>query len=139
MANVLAYPVKIIIAWGEAISGNGEIRDWLIKNGYPELGLFAFAVRNNDEARKWLLDNKFPELLALINGAEGNSVALQWLKLNKYDLLHTMALAADNDDVAMATLGKLPEKEWFIIASKIRVIKNEIEAKNNDVHGISSN
>ncbi|MDP4587602.1 MAG: hypothetical protein NWS86_05420 [Flavobacteriales bacterium] len=139
MANMLAYPVKIIIAWGEAISGNGEIRDWLIKNGYPELGLFAFAVRNNDEARKWLLDNKFPELLALINGAEGNAVALQWLKLNKYDLLHTIALAADNDDTAMAALGRLPEKEWFIIASKIRVIKNEIEAKNNDVHGISSN
>lgn len=139
MANTLTYPVKIIIAWGEAISGNSEIRDWLIKNGYPELGLFTFAVRNNDEARKWLLDNKFPELLALINGAEGNTTALQWLRNNDYDLLYMIALAADNDDTAMETLAKLPEKEWFVIANKIRTIKNEIESKNNDVHGISKN
>ena len=30
------YPVKILLAWGEAIGGNSEIRDWLIK-GYPGL------------------------------------------------------------------------------------------------------
>ena len=46
------YPPKILVAWGEAISGNGEIRDWLIKNGYPELGLFTFALRNKDDANR---------------------------------------------------------------------------------------
>ncbi|MFM1932734.1 MAG: hypothetical protein RL226_2037 [Bacteroidota bacterium] len=137
--NNRAYPIKIIIAWGEAMDGNTEIRDWLIQNGYPELGLFSFALRNNDDARKWLVDNKYPELLALINGSEGNPGALQWLEKNGYPVLHKMALAADNDDDAMQILATMPEKEWFIIASKMRRIKNEIEAKNNDVHRISQN
>ena len=35
------YPVKVLVAWGEAISGNAEFRDWLLGNGYPELGLFS--------------------------------------------------------------------------------------------------
>ena len=38
------YSEKILLAWGEAIGGNLEIRDWLMKNGYPELGLFCFAL-----------------------------------------------------------------------------------------------
>ena len=38
------YPEKIVVAWGEAISGNIEIRDWLMKNNYPELGL-CFVMR----------------------------------------------------------------------------------------------
>ena len=44
------YPIKVLVAWGEAISGNGEFRDWLLGNGYPELGLFVHAL-HNQEAR----------------------------------------------------------------------------------------
>ena len=51
----LAYPKKILVAWGEAISGNSEIRDWLMKNGYPELGVFVFALHLKPDARQWLI------------------------------------------------------------------------------------
>ena len=37
------YPAKVLLAWGEAIMGHAQLRDWLIKNGYPELGIFTFA------------------------------------------------------------------------------------------------
>ena len=46
------YPAKVLLAWGEAISGHVGLRDWLIRNGYPELGIFTFALRNKDDARK---------------------------------------------------------------------------------------
>lgn len=138
MSFKIEYPVKIIIAWGEAISGNAKIRDWLIANGYPELGLFSFALRNDKNARKWLIDNQFPHLMALINGCEGNPNALLWLE--KYDLpvLGKMARAADNDDEALYWLKQLKDPEWAVIAEKMRIVKNQIEFDNNDVHRISS-
>jgi hypothetical protein len=111
----------------------------LISNGYPELGLFTFALRNQDQARKWLLDNGFPHLMALINGAEGNKGAILWLEKYKLDIMARMARATDNDDEAMAWLQRHPQPEWFIIAQKMRTVKNSIEFDNNDVHKISPN
>ena len=66
------YPIKVLVAWGEAISGHGELRDWLLGNGYPELGLFVHALRLDNKARKWLIDEGHPELMALCAGAEGD-------------------------------------------------------------------
>ena len=88
------YPVKVLVAWGEAISGNAEFRDWLLGNGYPELGLFVHALHNQDEARAWLLNEGFPELMALCNGAEGKGSAVQWLRNHDHPVLALMALAA---------------------------------------------
>ena len=94
----MEYPLKIIVAWGEAISGNREIRDWLIKNGYRELGLFTYALRNKDDARDWLMKNGYPHLMALINGIEGNQGALKWLEKNNFNILRHMALAGDSHE-----------------------------------------
>jgi hypothetical protein len=104
-----AYPAKIILAWAEAISGNKDIRDWLMANGYPELSVFVFALHNQPEPRQWLMDNGFPHLMALINGAEGKPNAILWLR--KCD---------------MAT-----------VAQRMRKVKNDIEENNSDVHRIS--
>ena len=52
--NSISYPPKVLLAWKEAISGNIEIRDWLTKNGYKELGVFCFALINDENAKKWL-------------------------------------------------------------------------------------
>lgn len=106
-------------------------------NGYPELGLFVHALHNQDGAREWLLKNGFPHLMALVNASEGNKQALTWLEKGPFSLLALIARAADNDDDALFELGKMSEKEWFIIAQKIRIVKNQIEYDNNDVHRIS--
>lgn len=137
MTFKLQYPVKIVIAWGEAISGNDRLRDWLIANDYPELGLFVFALNNDDNARKWLMDNGHQHLMALINGAEGDKRAVFWLEKYKLDIMARMARATDNDDDAMMWLKLHEQPEWFIIAQKMRVVKNAIELDNNDVHKIS--
>lgn len=133
----MQYPAKIILAWAEAINGNRDIRDWLITNGYPELGLFVFALNNKTEARQWLIDNGFPHLMALINGAEGNPNALTWLKNFGYDILEKMARVGDNDEDALIWLFQNNLPDMAKVALKIREVKNEIDANNNDMHRIS--
>jgi hypothetical protein len=136
--NTIAYPAKILVAWAEAIGGNKDIREWLMANGYPELGLFVFALHNQEEARQWLLDKGHPHLMALINGAEGNPSALAWLKKFDFDFLEKMARAADNDDAALHWLLENGEQELATVAQRMRKVKNEIERNNNDMHRMSS-
>ncbi len=133
----LIYPPKIIIAWGEAISGNKKIRDWLGKNGYPELYTFVFALNLKQDARDWLMKNQYPHLLALIEGVEGKKSALDWLINNKFSILWYMALAGDGDRDAAKWLIK-NEKEFAMVALKIKIVKDEIETDNMDPHKISS-
>jgi hypothetical protein len=133
----LLYPPKILLAWAEAIKGNVEIRDWLIKNGYPELGIFAAALRNKDDAREWLFKNKFPHLLAVINGAEGNEEAVEWLKNHQFKILAKIAQAGDGDIEAFKWLNK-EDVIFAKIAREIRIVKAEINDNNWDYHKMSS-
>ncbi len=133
----LTYNGKILLAWGEAISGNREIRDWLIKNGYPELGMFVFALYNKDDARNWLMENGFAHLLAMINACEGNRNATLWLRERGYDVLATMAAAADGDRGAFDWLRQNGYADMSVIAARMRKVKDAIEEDNNDIHKIS--
>ncbi len=125
------YPEKILLAWGEAIGGNSEIRDWLLKEGYPELGLFCFALYFDKKASNWLLQNT-PHLLALIKATEGNKDARIWLKI-KFPTLHKVALAADGEISEMEYLLK-KDRLMAGIAQKLKYTKDQIEEANNDVH-----
>ena len=120
----LIYPAKILLAWGEAIGGNKEIRDWLAKNGYPELYTFVFALNLKDDAREWLMKNKYPHLLALIQGVERNKKALEWLKINGFETLHHIALAGDGNQESFRWL-KLHQRDFAHLALKIKERKGE--------------
>ena len=134
----LNYPAKILIAWCECISGNEKITQWLIKNGFTELGLFRYALRNEDRSRKWLLDNGHPHLMALINGIEGNEDALNWLKAHGFELLYQMALAGDGNKEAILYLEQGDRKIFGLLAKRMEVVKDEIQAANIDYHKISN-
>lgn len=133
----LVYPAKIIIAWGEAISGNKEIRDWLAKNGYPELYTFVFALNLKETARDWLMKNKYPHLMALIQGVERNEKALNWLKQNGFETLSHIALAGDGDDYSLEWL-KANHRDFAHLALKIKIRKDQIQLDHDDVHKISA-
>lgn len=132
----LNYSNKILVAWGEAISGNAKIRDFLIKNGYQELGLFCFALTNDVKSLQWLLKNGYPHLAALVKGAEGDQQAMDWLHKYKFDLLKFMALAIQGDKNALKWLH---QKDPFSmqLAHKMKLVKDRIDEKNNDVHQIN--
>jgi len=134
----IQYPAKIILAWGEAISGNTKIRDWLIQNGYPELGIFVFALYHKEDARAWLIKNGHEALMALINAAEGNKSAVKWLSTRGFEVILKIAQGADNDDRAINWLVNNKFSDLAVISHKIREVKNTIDDDNNDVHKISS-
>jgi hypothetical protein len=131
------YEPKIILAWGEAISGNIKIRDWLMKNGYKELGLFVYALNNKDSAREWLMTNKYYQLMAVINGAEGNKTAIQWLNNFGFDVLAKVAEAGGGNQESFLWLMKNNQRELALLSKKIEFVKDRIEEDNNDVHKIS--
>ena len=131
----LEYPSKILIAWREAIGGNLEFRDFLIRSPYKELGIFCFAILNDKKSRKWLLDNNYGHLLATIEGIEGKESALVFLKKNGFDLLFHFARSADSWKDSQTWLQK-KDKLLYAISLKIEYIKDEIELRNQDPHKI---
>ena len=132
----LEYPSKVLIAWREAIGGNIEFRDFLIRSPYKELGIFCFAVLNDKKSRKWLLDNNFGHLLATIEGIEGKDSALINLKKNGFDLLFHFARSADSWKDSQIWLQKR-DKLLYAISLKIEYVKDEIDLRNQDPHKLN--
>jgi len=132
----LQYPAKVLVAWGEAISGNDPIRDWLIKNGYPELGIFVFALNLKADARKWLMENRHPHLMAVIRGIEGDEKALEWLEAHRMPELRKMA-ECGGDDAAFQWLLARGHRELALLGLKMWSVKMQIEDDHNDPHKYS--
>jgi hypothetical protein len=128
------YPAKVLLAWSEAIAGHPGLRDWLMKNGYPELGIFTFALRLQTEARQWLMDHGHPHLMALIRGIEGDKQALDWLDRNGMAVLKDVALAGDGEQEALERLLKQGHRELAKAAHRMQVVKRGIDEDHADFH-----
>ena len=85
------YPAKIWLAFGEAVNGNIEIAEWLLKNGFPEVAAFAHAIRGSEEATAWLFKNKYYHLAALDAAIDENIQAYTWLQKNNHAFLVVFA------------------------------------------------
>ena len=133
----MEYPAKVLLAWGEAISGHVGLRDWLMKNGYPELGIFTFALRNKKEARQWLMDNGQPHLLAVITGIEGDTNALSWLEHNNMNVLKQLALTGDGDEDAFRWLLEQGHRELAMIGKKMHRVKSDMDDDYRDPHKVA--
>tara|TARA_B110000858_G_scaffold39872_1_gene45346 strand:- start:18 stop:458 length:441 start_codon:yes stop_codon:yes gene_type:complete len=132
----LEYPSKVLVAWKEAIGGNVEFRDFLIRSPYKELGIFCFAILNDKKSRKWLLDNNYGHLLATIEGIEGKDSALVFLKKNGFELLFHFARSADSWKDSQVWLQK-KDKLLYAISLKIEYVKDEIDLRNQDPHKLN--
>lgn len=136
MAARFEYPAKVLLAWGEAISGHAGLRDWLLKNGYPELGIFVFALHLKADARKWLMENGHPHLMAVIRGIEGDEKALEWLDQHGMQVLRKVA-EAGGDEAALQWLMASGRKELAMLSLKMWSVKMQIEDDHNDPHKFS--
>ncbi|WP_027418494.1 hypothetical protein [Crocinitomix catalasitica] len=131
----LNYPPKILVGWGEAISGNTALRDWFLQSDqYKELGMSVHALLLKDDARDWLMANGYAHLMAMINGVEGNMDAIRWLEKSNFIVLKHVALAGDGDEKAFAWLQRNGHIEFAMISQKIMTLKDQIEDSHNDVH-----
>lgn len=134
-----AYPAKVLLAWTEAVGGHKGLREWLIENGFKELGIFVYALHNKDDARKWLMENGHQHLLATIVGAEGKKDAIDWLERYDFDLLARVARSADGDEKSFHWLQQNGHRELAMLSKRMEAVKDEIERDNNDMHKISQN
>lgn len=125
-----------MFSWGLAIGGKKEIREWLINNGYKELGIFVYALHLKDDARNWLLKH-YPHLMALINAVEENKQALQWLQKHEFEALYHVAKAALHHNESKKWLEVKQLKELLFVAQQIAMVKEQIDMEHNDVHKIS--
>lgn len=128
------YPVKILVAWAEAIAGNVDIRNWLMANGYQELAMSTFALRLERRSRDWLMRNGHPHLMAMIRGIEGDKQALQWLSDHDLPLMRKMAEAADDDPAVLQDLISSGHKELAMVAYRMGKVKQGIDEELGDVH-----
>lgn len=123
----------MLVAWGEAVSGNAAIRDWLVRNGFPELGIFVFALHLKADARKWLMENGHPHLMAVIRGIEGEEKALEWLDAHGMPALRKMA-ECGGDDAAFQWLLRSGHRELAMLGLKMWAVKIRIEEDHQDPH-----
>ncbi len=128
--KMLEYPVKILVAFGESIKGNEEIHEWLLNNGYPELGALSNAIRGSDDAFKWLMKFK-PELAALDSAIDNDPKALLWLNVHKLYFLEVFADACRGKKEALQWLGKKDLKVFLRLA---QIIKDFRDRQTYDYH-----
>lgn len=132
--DMLNYPVKVLLAFGETFSGNTELHDWLLKNGYPELGALSSAIRGSDEALVWLMKNGFRELAALDSAIDDNEKAYNWLNLNKHFFLAAFSDACHNQPEAVEWFMKKDLKIFLAIAAKIRFFRDNQTFDHHKLH-----
>ena len=116
---MLEYPVKILVAFGETITGNDEIHDWLVNNGYPELAALSNAIRGSDDAVKWLIKHK-PEFAVLDSAIDNDPKALVWLNSHKLYFLEVFADACRGKEEALKWFGKKDLQVFLRLAQKIK-------------------
>ena len=75
--------------------------------------------------------------MAIIRGAEGEEKAVKWLEEYNMLPLAKVALASDGDENALRWLITNNHRELAVIAQKIKIVKDEIQRRNDDVHSIS--
>lgn len=126
------YPLKILIAFNEALNGNKKIYEWLVNNKYPELAALISGIKGSVPAYKWLSKHKFLAFCAFIDALEEDIKALEWLKNHKFDLLLTILLYCKGD-IRTELLLKKKAKIYFYIAKSIKDIYTQTEKENEDM------
>jgi hypothetical protein len=134
MTDLFNYPPKILLAFGEAIDGNRVIHDWLVKNGYPELGALAYAIRGSDEAFTWLLQNGFPHMAALDSAIDEKPQAYKWLKENNFPNHIVFADACQNKREAVDWFMKNRLQLLFRITQRIRILRDNVTFDYHKLH-----
>jgi hypothetical protein len=124
MPDLLKYPPKILVAFGETIGGGKDIIDWFLKNGYPELAAFSYSVQGSDEAVDWLLKNGFPELAALDSAIDDDQKAYEWLQRNHYEFHIVFADAVHGKGEAIECFLRHELGVLLNITQKIRKLRD---------------
>ena len=59
-----------------------EFFEWLMRNGYPELGALSRTIQGDHEAKDWLMEHGFPRLAAIDSVIDKEAKAEEWLEFS---------------------------------------------------------
>lgn len=123
--NMLDYPSKILMAFGETFNVEGEtFYKWLLENGYPELAALSSGIRGSKEAIEWLLKNKYPHFAALDGAIDKQAGAYAWLRKFNFSFLAVFADAINEKQEAIQWL-KDNELDMFVyLAARINAYRS---------------
>ena len=119
-------------------TGSDEFFEWLMRNGYPELGAFSRAIQGEAKAKEWLMKNGFLQLVAIDNVIDKDENAEVWLAKNHFEVDLAFAKAINCDDDATEWLEKNDLQVFVILAKKIRKYLDDKyleDEYNNDIQG----
>jgi len=115
------YPTKILMAFGCTFEPEGdEFFEWLMRNGYPELGALSQTIQGDTKAKDWLMEHGFPHLAAIDSVIDKEPKAEEWLIKNHFEVNLAFAKAINRDDDAIEWLEKKELQVFIILADKIR-------------------
>ena len=84
------YPIKILMAFGCTFEPESdEFFEWLMRNGYPELGALSRTIQGDTEAKDWLMQHGFPHLAAIDSAIDKESIA--WLEKQELQVFIILA------------------------------------------------
>lgn len=125
------YPTKILLAFTEAVGGNEDLFEWLLKNGYPELALLSKSIRGGEASNQILIQQNFPQFAAFDAAIHGDVNAIIWLKKHKFVFLIRLADASRGTEIALKWFAKKDLKIFIMLSKKI---KSFIDSQVFDVH-----
>ncbi|MCD6178439.1 MAG: hypothetical protein J7K39_00895 [Bacteroidales bacterium] len=125
------YPTKILLAFTEAVGGNEDLFEWLLKNGYSELALLSKSLRGGEVSNQILIQKKFPQFAAFDAAIHGDVKAIIWLKKHNFIFLIRLADASRGTEIALNWFKKQDLKIFIMLAKKI---KSFVDSQTYDVH-----
>ncbi len=114
------YPTKILLAFTEAVGGNEDLFEWLLKNKYPELAILSKSLRGGEVSNQILIQKKTPQFAAFDAAIHGDIRALVWLKKHNFIFLIRLADAARGTAVALDWFESKNLKIFVLLAKKIK-------------------
>ncbi|MFA8449116.1 MAG: hypothetical protein ACEPOW_00310 [Bacteroidales bacterium] len=126
MKSILDYPTKIWMAFGETMTGNEKIHQWLLENGYPELAALSSSIQGSEEALKWLTENGFVEFAILDAAIDEQPSAMQWLKKYGLDIELKFAAMCNKDQKCIAYFNSHDLKIFIHLANKINEFRDNM-------------
>ncbi len=118
--NLYDYPVKILLAFEMAISGDKNFFQWLLENNFPELAALSNAIRGNTDAINWLVNHGYRHFAAFDAASVDDDNAMKWLENHSYTFLATLAKASRGQQNSIDKLNQLDLEIFVRIARRIK-------------------
>ncbi|MFO8054842.1 MAG: hypothetical protein R6U19_06735 [Bacteroidales bacterium] len=128
------YPVKILVAFGEAVSDNDKIHRWLVENEYPELAALVSCLRRDRQAEEWLQRHNFQHFVAFHYAVYQDDDARMWLYKYRFKTLALLADAVNKDKRAVEIFRKKKLYVFIRLAYKIKKLKEQVLFDASDYH-----